>query len=501
MKTVPKTGVKLLAFDLGAESGRAMLGHFNGSQIHVEQLHRFPNGPIRVGDSLYTDVLYIWDQIQTGLQISAAQHGKQLASVGVDTWGVDCTLLDSRDHLLGNPYHYRDHQTDGMVDLAFSRVPREEIYFQTGNQFMQFNTLFQLLSQVENDPQKLQHARSLLMLPDLFHFWLCGEKASEYSVATTSQCYNQLEKDWAWDLLERLGIPRRIFQPVIQPGQEIGQIHSWLAQATGASKLHVVVPASHDTGSAVTAVPVDQPDFMYISSGTWSLVGVELEQPIITAQSLALNLTNEGNPCRRTRFLKVIPGMWMLQQSKQTWSRAGKNYSYDDLTRLAAAAPEGGPVVNITAPVFLDPGDMPVRIRDFCRRTQQTVPQTEGEVVRCILESLAYHYRSLLEDYENLLGRCQSVIHIIGGGSKNKLLNQITSSCTGRPVIAGPVEATAVGNLLVQAMGLGYLSSLREIRSIVKNSFELETYEPLTSADQWEEGYQRYCKICRSVSA
>jgi rhamnulokinase len=494
MTNLSKTDIKLLAFDLGAESGRAMIGHFDGSHIQLEQIHRFANGPIRVGDSLHTDVLHIWDQMQVGLQKSAAQYGTQLASVGVDAWGVDFALLDGRNDLLGNPHHYRDHRTDGMIELAFSCIPREEIYFQTGNQFMQFNSLFQLLSLVKNDSQTLQTAKSLLMLPDLFHFWLCGEKANEFSAATTSQCYNQLKKDWAWNLLERLDIPRGIFQPVIQPGQKIGRLHLWLADATGCPRLTVVVPASHDTGSAVTAVPVDGPDFMYISSGTWSLVGVELDHPIITSESLAFNLTNEGNPGGRTRFLKVVPGMWLLQQSKQEWLRAGRNYSYDELTHLADNAPECGPVVDITAPEFVDPGDMPTRIRNFCRETRQSVPQTDGEVVRCILESLAYHYRSLLEDFEHLLGKNLSVIHIIGGGSKNSLLNQIISNCVNRPLIAGPVEATTVGNLLVQAMGLGYLSSVSEIRSIVRGSFRPDVFEPFHSA-QWDDSYQHYRQI------
>jgi sugar (pentulose or hexulose) kinase len=491
-----RTDIKLLAFDLGAESGRAMVGHFDGSHIQLEQVHRFANGPVRVGGSLYTDALYIWDQMQIGLQKAAAQYGKNLVSVGVDTWGVDFALLDGRNNLLGNPHHYRDHRTDGMIELACSIVPQDEIYSQTGNQFMQFNTLFQLYSLVRNDPNILLTAGSLLMLPDLFHFWLCGERANEYSVATTSQCYDQQKKDWAWDLIGQLGIPAGIFQPVIQPGQKIGSLHTWLATAAGCPQLTVVVPASHDTGSAVTAVPVSGSDFMYISSGTWSLVGVELDQPCITAQSLAYNLTNEGNPGGRTRFLKVVPGMWLLQQSRNEWARAGRNYSYEELTNLAASAPACGSMVDITAPEFIDPGDMPARIRSFCQETRQPIPQTDGEVARCILESLAYQYRSLLEDFELVLGKRLTVVHIIGGGSKNDLLNQITSNCVNRPVIAGPVEATAIGNLLMQALGLGYLSTVKEIRQVIRSSFQPVIFEPHHSL-QWEEGYQRYRQLSR----
>jgi rhamnulokinase len=487
------TDIILLAFDLGAESGRSILGHFDGANIRLEETHRFANGPIRVGANLYTDVLYIWDQMRVGLAKSAARYGKQLTSVGVDTWGVDFALLNGRDQLIGNPHHYRDRQTDGMLEFAFAQIPKNQIYQQTGNQFIQFNTLFQLLSMVKHNPQALQTARSLLMLPDLFHYWLCGEKANEYSVATTSQCYDQLKKDWAWPLLRKLDIPTGIFQTVIQPGQRMGQLHSWLADSAGVHRLEVVAPASHDTGSAVTAVPVDGNDFMYISSGTWSLVGVELGRPMITQESLSLNLTNEGNPDGRTRFLKVIPGMWLLQQSKQNWSLEGRNYSYEDLTQLAESA-SCVSIVEVTASEFIDPGNMPERIRDFCRKTGQSIPQTDGEVVRCILQSLAYYYRTLLDDYERILGKTLEVVHIIGGGSRNRLLNQLTSNCLNRPVIAGPVEATAVGNLLMQAMGLGYISCVNELRQIVRSSFQLERFEPL-HPESWDNEYHRFRQI------
>lgn len=486
--------LELLAFDLGAESVRAMIGHFDGRQLTVEELHRIPNGPIRVGNNLYSDVLHIWNELQNGLQKAGTQYGKALTSIGVDTWGVDCALLDANDRLVSNPYHYRDRRTDGMIEVAFSYMPREEIYAQTGNLFMQYNTLYQLLAFVRHEKPLLEAAHSLLMLPDLFHFWLCGEKVSEFSIATTSQCYDPVHRDWAWELLKRLNIPAHLFQRVVPSGTVIGKLHGWLAKQSSCGEIPVVAPVSHDTGSAVASIPVHTPHYMYISSGTWSLVGVELEQPLITPDALANNLTNEGGVGNQTRFLKIVPGMWLLQQCRSEWARRGHLYTYDELTAMAAKAPEFGPLVWVASPEFLDPGGMPERIQAYCHRTGQEVPKTEGEIVRCVLESLACQYRHLFFLLENLLGKHLEVIHIIGGGSRNYLLNQMTADATNCLVIAGPVEATATGNLLVQAMGLGYLSSLEELRQVVRNSFNLEFFTPANSSP-WEECYQRYSKL------
>lgn len=498
MKNATQTPANLLAFDLGAESGRAMLGQFDGTRLRLEEIYRFANGPVRVADSLYTDALYLWTQIQTGLQKAAAQYGQQIASVGVDSWGVDYALLDENDRLLSNPYHYRDSRTEGILQKAFAQVSREEIYLQTGNQIIPFNTLFQLLSARLQEPQNLHNARSLLMLPDLFHFWLCGEKANEYSNATTTQCFDQNRQVWATDLLNRLEIPPDIFQVVVQPGQKLANIHPWLAESSGCDRIPVILPASHDTGSAVTAVPASSPNFMYISSGTWSLVGVELEKPLITRESLMRNLTNEGNPQGRTRYLKIAAGMWILHQCKLTWNSSGKQYSYADLTSMAVAAPRRGILINLNDPEFVAPGDMPSRIRQYCQRTGQPVPHNDAEVTYCILESLAYMYRTLLDDLESVLGKKLEVIHIIGGGSRNALLNQLTADVTGLPVLAGPVEATATGNVLMQAVGLGYLSSVDEIRQVVRDSFETELFTP-HCRDNIEDRYQEYRVICAAV--
>jgi len=480
----------LLAFDLGAESGRAMVGHFDGERLVLDEIHRFPNGPVRAGDHLYSDVLRLWSEMQAGLQKADAQTEAGLVSVGVDTWGVDFALLDRQDRLLGNPFHYRDPYTRDTLTKVLERVPGEEIYTQTGNQLMAFNTLFQLAALQESENPILQSAHALLMLPDLFHFWLSGQKATEFTIASTTQCFNLHQRVWAVDLLQRLDLPTHIFQPVIAAGNMLGRLQPWLAEQIGCGPIPVIAPASHDTGSAVAAVPVSEPHFMYISSGTWSLVGVELEQPLINADTLTANLANEGGVGGRVRLLKITPGLWLLQQCRSEWARRGMVFSYDDLIRLAVDSPPFGPLLAVGAQDFIAPGDVLERIQAYCQRTGQPVPQTEGEIVRSILESLALEYRLTLEGLETLLGWPVQVIHIIGGGSRNSLLNQLTADVTRRPVIAGPVEATIAGNLLVQAMGLGYLASLDDLRQVIRRSFETQVFESHPN-DRWEEAYDR----------
>jgi len=480
----------LLAFDLGAESGRAMVGHFDGERLGLEEIHRFANSPVRVGEHLYSDVLRLWSEMLVGLQKADAQIETGLAGVGVDTWGVDFALLDRQDCLLGNPFHYRDTHTRNALAATLERVPREEIYAQTGNQLVEFNTLFQLTALQQAGNPFLQSAHSLLMLPDLFHFWLSGHKATEFTIATTSQCFNPFELGWATDLLQRLDLPTHIFQPVVAAGSLLGHLQPWLADQIGCGPIPVIAPASHDTGSAVAAIPVSEPHFMYISSGTWSLVGVELEQPLINAGTLAANLANEGGVGGRVRLLKITPGLWLLQQCRNEWARRSMMYSYDDLIRLAVNSPPFGPLLAVSAQDFIAPGDVPERIQAYCQRTGQPIPQTEGEIVRSILESLALEYRLTLEGLETLLGWPVQVIHIIGGGSRNGLLNQLTADVTRRPVIAGPVEATVAGNLLVQAMGLGYLASLSDLRQVTRRSFETQVFEPHPN-DRWEAAYDR----------
>lgn len=490
---VPMTIPSFLAVDLGAESGRAILGRID-EYLTLDEIHRFSNGPVRVGKHIHWDVLRLWTEIQNGLRIAAGSADHSLAGMGLDTWGVDYGLLDISDQLIGNPFHYRDVRTDGMVEAACQIVPRAEIYSQTGIQFMQLNTLFQLFAMRQENNPALQSARTLLTMPDLFNFWLTGFKANEFTVATTTQCYNPREKRWASELLSALGIPPDIFQQIVRPGVVLGELRASVAEDASCGRIPVIAVGSHDTASAVAAVPAESSDFIYISSGTWSLIGIESDVPIINENSLNYNLTNEGGVCDTIRFLKNIMGMWLLQESRRQWARSGKNYSYDELTQLAAEAPTYKSFIFVGDHRFLPPGDMVDRIQAFCRETGQSVPQTHAEVVRCILESLALEYRWGTEKLRELSGKALPVIHIIGGGSRNRLLNQLTADATGCEVVAGPVEATAIGNILLQAIALGHLSSLPDGRALVRRSFEVTSYEPQINP-AWDEAYSRYLAL------
>jgi rhamnulokinase len=487
---------RYLAFDLGAESGRAVVGLLDADRLHLQEIHRFPNGPVRVLDSLHWDVLRLWSDIKYGLGLAAQAYGDELASIGLDTWGVDFALLAADDTLLGNPYHYRDSRTDGMMEEAFKIVPRAEIYEQTGIQFMQLNSLYQLLAMVKTNSPAMASAKTFLNIPDLFNFWLSGHKASEFTIATTSQCYDPRAGDWARRMLDRLGIPSDIFGPIVPPGSVLDKLQSSVAEETGSPAIPIIASAAHDTASAVAAVPTTDTDYMYLSSGTWSLMGLELDRPIITEQSLAYDITNEGGVNGTFRFLKNIMGLWLIQECRREWARAGESYSYDELTQMAAAAPAFGPLVSLKGNRFLPPGDMPGRLQAFCAETGQVVPETKGEIVRCALESLALEYRWVAQRLEELAGRPLPTVHIFGGGSQNRLLNQFTADATGRTVVAGPVEATAIGNVLVQALGLGHIASLAEGRALVRRSFPVETYEPDAPA-AWDGAYQRYLQLAQ----
>ena len=479
-----------LAIDLGAESGRAILGRID-ERLTLDEIHRFSNGPVRLGNHIHWDILRLWTEIQNGLRIAAESEGNALAGMGLDTWGVDFGLLDASDQLIGNPFHYRDSRTDGMVEAACQIVPREEIYNQTGIQFMQLNTLFQLFAMRQANDPALQFARAFLTMPDLFNFWLTGYKANEFTIATTTQCYNPRERRWAFGLLSALGIPSNIFQKIVQPGAVIENLRTPIADDASCARIPVIAVGTHDTASAVAAVPAEGSDFIYISSGTWSLIGIESDESIINENSLKHNLTNEGGVCNTIRFLKNIMGMWLLQECRRQWAKSGKNYSYDELTSLAEDGSEFKSLIFVGDDRFLHPGDMVERIQAFCRETGQAVPQSDAEVVRCILESLALEYRWGTEKLRELSGRALAVIHIIGGGSRNRLLNQFTADATGCEVIAGPVEATAIGNILLQAIALGHLSSIEEGRTLVRRSFDVTSYEP-QNRSAWDEAYSRY---------
>jgi rhamnulokinase len=488
------TETAFLAIDLGAESGRAVLGRFNGEQISLEEAHRFANVPVRLPDGLHWDVLRIVKEAKDGIA-KAVRNGGQIESLGVDAWGVDFALLDRDGCLIANPYHYRDLRTEGMEEKAFDRMPKDEIYGTTGIQFMPINTLYQLLS-MEGSPL-LQAARTLLLVPDLIGYWLTGEKACEFTAASTTQLCDARSGGWARDVLRRMRFPGHIFGQIVPPGTQLGPLLPEVAEETGAKgRLPVTAVASHDTASAVVAVPAESEDFAYISSGTWSLVGVELPKPAIAPEGMHANFTNEGGFGGTTRFLKNVMGLWLLQECRRTWAREGREYSYEELTRLARAAPTAGPLLDPDHLSFLAPGNMPGRIRRFCRATRQSSPEAPGEVARCVLESLALKYRWALERAEEITGRRAGVIHVVGGGVQNTLLCQLTADATRRPVRAGPVEATALGNLMVQAYARGYLGSLEEIRAAVRgSSVEVHEYQPTGSADEWDEAYEKLRRV------
>jgi rhamnulokinase len=484
------TAKRLLAFDLGAESGRGVLGLWDGERLRLEVVHRFPNGPIRTLDTMHWDVLRLYAEMLNTLRKCAADYGG-IDSVGVDTWGVDFALLGRDGTLLGNPRHYRDPHTENIMDAAFTRVPQAEIFRQTGIQFMRFNSLFQLLALQRDRSPLLEVAQTFLTMPDLFHYFFTGVKANEFSNATTTQMYNPTARGWAFELVKAFGLPTGMLGSIVQPGTVLGPLRTSVATDTGLNPVPVIAPASHDTGSAVAAVPARGESWAYISSGTWSLMGAEIPGPRIDEQVRRFNFTNEGGVGGTIRFLKNIMGLWLVQECRRAWERAGQTFTYDELARLAAGAPPFVSLVDPDDPTFMLPPSMPAAIGEFCRRTGQPVPTEPGHVVRCALESLALKYRWVLDRLETLLGHRLETIHVVGGGSQNTLLCQLTADACNRPVLAGPVEATAIGNVLVQAIGLGLLGSLRDAREVVRRSFEVTTYTP-QKPESWQKPYERF---------
>jgi sugar (pentulose or hexulose) kinase len=483
-----------LAVDLGASSGRVMAGVFDGKKLALEEVNRFPNPGHPVHASHYWDFLALFAEIKCGLAKAAKQYGKSLVSVGVDTWGVDYALLDRRGELLGLPHQYRDPRTTGMEQEACRRLPREKIYGITGIQFMFFNTLMQLLSEVKDGAPALAAAHRLLFTPDLLHFWLSGCAANEYTMASTSQLLDARKRTWSKPLLKAVGIPAGMFGKIVPPGTVLGEVLTSIREETGLPRIKVVTPGSHDTASAVAAVPARGTDHAYLSSGTWSLMGVEVDQPVMTAKAYEYNFTNEGGVGGKIRLLKNICGLWLQQECKRVWEKQGQKLSYDDFTTLARAARPFTAVIDPDSPDFAQPCDMPARIRAFCKRTGQKAPATPGETIRTILESLALKYRRVLGMLEDLTGRRYATLHIVGGGSQNALLNPFAANAIQRPVVAGPVEATALGNVLMQMLATRGLRSLEQGRDLVRSSFPTQTFQPQDTA-AWDAAYARYLKV------
>jgi rhamnulokinase len=490
-----------VALDLGASSGRHVAGAFDGQRLSIEEVYRFENGPVQLGGRLYWDLLNQWTHVQHGLRAAAALHGSRIRSIGVDTWGVDFGLLGRGDELLGNPYNYRDPRTDGMLQRAFAIVPRKEIFMQTGLQFMQINTLYQLLSMRLAGSPLLAETTDFLMIPDLFHWLLTGVKANEFTMATTTQFFDPRSNAWATSLLERFEIPTGMLGRIVRPGETLGRLTAQVAAATHLTDVEVVVPGTHDTASAVMAVPAQssldpgsaggptgRPDWCYISSGTWSLMGVEVAQPIINEKCLALNFTNEGGVGGTTRLLKNICGLWLVQECRRVWSEQGTTYSWEYLTQQAAESQQLVSFINPDDPRFLAPANMPDAIRQYCRESGQQVPESEGAIIRCALESIALKYRQVLGWLEELTGGQISTIHIVGGGAQNRQLCQMAADACNRRVLAGPIEATAIGNLMMQAIVAREVGSIAEAREVIRRSFSVETYEPRNVA-VWNEAY------------
>jgi rhamnulokinase len=467
----------VIAIDLGAESGRVIEICYDGQHLELHEIHRFANVPVRVHDTLYWDILRLWQDILTGLDAVESRPD----SLGVDTWGVDFGLLDRAGNLLANPVHYRDARTDGMMEWVFERVPRRDVFEKTGIQFMQLNTLYQLASLVKSGSPVLEMAETYLALPDLFNYWLTGARSCEFSHATTTQMVNPRTRDWDREMLSAIGVPPHIFPDIVQPGTRVGEYNG----------IPVIVPAAHDTGSAVVAVPTTTDNFAYLSSGTWSLLGLELDHPVIGDGTYEANVTNEGGAYGTFTFLKNVMGLWIAQQCRATWQAEGQTYSYEQLTHEASQATPFRTFIDPDDDLFLSHGDMPARIREFCERTGQPAPRTVGEYMRAIFESLALKYRLVLDCLIELADKRVDRLHIVGGGGRNALLSQMAANATGREVIVGPFEATALGNGIVQLIALGALDDIAQAREILSRTQETITYEPQDTAI-WEEQYQRY---------
>ncbi|MBP7274589.1 MAG: rhamnulokinase [Kiritimatiellae bacterium] len=483
-----------LAIDLGASSGRVIAGVFDGKNIELEEIHRFPNGGHRIGESFHWDLVGLFSDIKKGLMEAGRKHGARIVSAGVDTWGVDFGLVDGDGRLLGLPHQYRDPRTNGMEAEVCRRVPRRQVYETTGIQFMFFNTIFQLMAELKRKAPALDHARRILFTPDLINYWLTGQLTNEYTIASTSQLVNARTRTWARGLIRRMGLPPRIFCPLIPPGTRIGELQAAVREETGLGRLAIIAPGCHDTASAIAAVPAEDGEFAYLSSGTWSLMGVETKKPIINDRSYQYGFTNEGGVCGTLRVLKNICGLWLIQECRRIWEQQGERVSFEDLRREALAAEPFAALIYPDDPVFSTPGDMPARIAAYCRRTRQKPPATRGAVARAIYESLALRYREVFGHLEDLTGRHHAALHVVGGGVREITLNQFTADALNRPVHAGPVEATAAGNILLQMIATRAVPSLAAGRALVRRSFPVTTFMPNFSM-AWDEAYARFQKL------
>jgi rhamnulokinase len=483
-----------LAVDLGAGSGRVLAGEFDGARIELKELNRFENKPVELPNGWHWNITSLYQNILDGLKIAAGEYGDAAISVGVDTWGVDYALLDKNGAMLGLPYQYRDSRTDGMMDAAYSKVPKKEIYEATGIQFMFFNSIFQLLAEVESGGGAIDAAEDLLFVPDLLSYWLSGEKSQERSFVSTTQLYNPVTKDWDFGLIEKLGLPRKLFGKITDPGTVLGSLRQSVCEATGFNDLKVVTVAGHDTASAVAAVPSEAATPAYLSSGTWSLMGLELPEPVISEQSFEDAFTNEIGIGGSVRFLKNICGLWLIQESRRYWQSIGEDYSFAQLVALGSEAEPFRSFIDPDDERFTHAGKIPEKICDYCRETDQLVPRTPGEVIRCITEGLALRYGQVWEKLIKYADSPPEVLHIVGGGCQDALLNQFTANALGVTVKAGPIEATGLGNIIAQMMADGTISSLAEGRAIVAASFPVTVFEPVGD-EVWQTASEKFSMI------
>ena len=485
-----------LAIDLGAESGRVVAGVFDGAGLRLEEVHRFANTPIRDEDGLHWNIDELFYETKAGIKQAVDRYGDRIVSIGVDSWAIDYGLLDRQDALLGRPFCYRDDRYLGMLEKVSGIVGKDRLYDTTGIQFLPFNTIYQLVAEQAREQSILDRAETLLFIPDLINFWLTGRKVNERTNASTGQFYDPREKTWATSLLNELDLPTGILCEIGDPGARLGPLLREIREETGAGPIEVVLPGTHDTASAVAAVPAHGADWAFLSSGTWSLLGVEVTDPVITPKARELELANEIGVCDTVRLLKNTSGMWPVQQCRNTWEALGEPHTYAELTEMAASAEPFATVIDPDDPSFFAPGDMPERIAEYCRQTGQAPPESKGAFIRTVLESLAFRYRWIVTGLAAAAGRSVKTLHVVGGGSQNDLLNQFTANSLNRRVMAGPVEATAAGNILMQLLAMGAIDSLEEGRALVRDSFELTTFEP-EDTKPWDAAYERFLEITR----
>ena len=481
---------RYIAVDLGAESGRVMIGSVTDEKLVLEEIHRFENGPIRENDSLKWDFDKLISEIKAGISKAAKAAGGKVAGIGVDSWGVDFGLLNDTGELIENPYHYRDSRTNGMMDKAFELLSKREIYENTGLQFMQFNSVYQLLAMRLADSPALAKAKNLVFMADLVSYFLSGEIFAEYSLASTSQFMDMRTGRWSEEILDRLSLPVDILPKVVKPGTIVGRLTPEVQKELGCGPVPVIAIGSHDTASAIAGVPAGRSNWAYLSSGTWSLMGVEIPKAIINDKTFEYEFTNEGGIENTIRLLKNIMGLWLVQECRRQWQEEGNDLSYGELTAMAEMAEPFAGFLNVDDNIFLAPGDMPKRINEHLARTGQITTEDKGQINRIILESLALKYRHVMDAIEGVTGNTIEILHIVGGGIQNELLCQFTADATGKKVIAGPIEATASGNILMQAKATGQIETLDQAREIVRNSFDLKQYQPENVA-VWQEQYEK----------